>query len=65
MSAITLRKIRNTDLFGIYKKLLLKETLDGAEKECLLKIAVIIINAGDEYSQDFGYRIVVLYGNLN
>ena len=64
MSAITLRKIRNTDLFGIYKKLLLKETLDGAEKECLLKIAVILINAGDEYSQDFGYRIVVLYGNL-
>lgn len=64
MSQITLRSLRNTELFPLYEKLLLHKALDQTEKECLLKIAIILINAGDENSQNLGYRIIVLYGNL-
>ena len=63
MSAITLRILRNTEFLIIYRRLLLGKELDEREKEALLKIAIILLNAGDENSQDLGYRLVVLYGN--
>jgi hypothetical protein len=63
VKAITLRMLRNTEFFTLYKKLLLGEGLDIREKEALLKIALILINAGDENVQDLGYRVVVLYCN--
>ena len=63
MSAITLRILRNTKFLTLYRKLLLGKDLDEREKEALLIIAVILINAGDENAQDLGYRVVVLYGN--
>lgn len=63
MSAITLRTLRNTNFSTLYKKLLLGEKLGEQEKEALLKIALILINAGDDNAQGLGYRIVVLYGN--
>jgi hypothetical protein len=63
MSVITLRILRNTELPTFYRKLLLGKELNEREKEALLKIAIILINAGNENAQDLGYRIVVLYGN--
>lgn len=63
MSAITLRILRNTEFLTIYRKLLLGKELDEREKEALLKIAIILINAGDKNAQELGYRVVVLYGN--
>ncbi|WOJ98180.1 DEAD/DEAH box helicase [Congregibacter brevis] len=64
MTGITLRTLKNTEIFDLYKKLLLREELASNEREALLKIAVILINAGDENTQDMGYRIIVLYSNL-
>lgn len=63
MSAITLRVLRNTEFYALYKKLLLGNELDDQEKEALLKIAIILINEGDSDSQNLGYRVIVLYSN--
>lgn len=63
MNAISLRILRTTEFLPLYRKLLLGKKLDEREKEALLKIAVILINAGDENAQDLGYRVTVLYGN--
>ncbi len=63
MSAITLRVLRNTDFITPYRKLLLRQDLDEREKEALLKIAIILINAGDRNAQELGYRVLVLYSN--
>jgi len=63
MSAITLRLLRSTDFISLYQKLISGKALHSREKEALLKIAVILINAGDANAHDLGYRIVVIYSN--
>ncbi len=63
MSAISLRILRNTNLSKLYFKLLRREGLGNREQESILKIALLLLNAGDEYCQELGYRIVVLYSN--
>lgn len=63
MSEISLRVLRNTNLSQLYFKLLRREDLDNREQEAMLQIALLLLNAGDEYCQELGYRIVVLYSN--
>jgi replicative superfamily II helicase len=55
--------LRNTNLTQLYFKLLRRDGLDNREQEAILQIALLLMNAGDEYCQEFGYRIVVLYSN--
>ncbi|EMP57121.1 Superfamily II helicase [Marinobacter santoriniensis NKSG1] len=63
MSSISLKTLRNTNLSKLYFKLLRREDLDNREQEAILKIALLLLNAGDENCQELGYRIVVLYSN--
>ncbi len=63
MIPISLRVVRNTNISQLYNKLLRREDLDNREKEAILQIALLLLNAGDEYCQELGYRIVVLYSN--
>lgn len=63
MRSISLRALRNTALPKLYYKLLRREDLDSREQESLLKIALLLLNAGDSYCQELGYRIIVLYSN--
>ncbi len=63
MRSISLRALRNTALSKLYYKLLRREDLDSREQESLLKIALLLLNAGDSYCQELGYRIIVLYSN--
>lgn len=63
MRPTTLRILRNTNLPKLYFKLLRREDLDHREKEATLKVALLLLNAGDENCQELGYRMVVLYSN--
>jgi hypothetical protein len=64
MSSFTIKMLRKTKLSILYGKLIRRERLSVSEREALLKIALILINAGDENTQELGYRIIVIYGNL-
>lgn len=63
MKSVSLRVLRNTDLPQLYFKLLRREDLNSREQEAILQIALLLFHAGDENSQELGYRIVVLYAN--
>lgn len=65
MTGITLRTIRKTNLPELYIKLLLREQISSEQREALLKIALLLMNAGDDNAKDFGYRIIVLDANLS
>ena len=61
--SLTLRKIRNTSFTELYKRFLLDDNLSKKETECLLSIAIIMLNSENEDIQRLGYRIVVIYSN--
>jgi len=63
MSKLTFRRLRNTDLFDLYRKLISSVDMTYAEKEALLKIAVILLNLDEEKFRQLGYRIIVIYCN--
>lgn len=63
MNSISLRVLRNTNLSQLYFKLIRREELNIREREAILQIALLLLNAGDEDCQELGYRIVVIYSN--
>ena len=64
MNSFSLKVLRNTKFLNLYKKLICGQDLNLIEREALLKIAVILLNAGDANTQELGYRIIVIYSNL-
>jgi hypothetical protein len=63
MTSLTLRKLKNTTFYELYKKLLFSSEVTKHEIYALFKIAVILINVDNEVLQLLGYRIIVLYCN--
>ncbi|GJM03114.1 MAG: hypothetical protein DHS20C08_16150 [Rhodomicrobium sp.] len=64
MASAPLRTIRNSNLIDLYRRLLLGENLETAEKKALLVAAVIFLNDSNQDLQSLGYRIIILYSNL-
>lgn len=64
MTDFSIRTLRKTSFYEIYEKLIRRDKLNTQEREALLEIALILINAGDLYNQNLGYRIIVLYSNM-
>ena len=60
---LTLAKVKNTRFSEFYDHFITGKQLQIDEYECILAIAVCFINAEDRYVQQFGYRIIVEYGN--
>lgn len=63
MSGFTLRKLKNTEYLKLYRKLVIGERMSQSEKESILTLAILLLNAEHEYVEGFGYRIVVMYCN--
>lgn len=63
MKPFTLRMLRNTDFLDLYQAVIRKDHLNMSQREALLKIAIILINAGDLNCENLGYRLIVLYCN--
>lgn len=67
---ITIRRLRNnisSSSFEVaYHSLLLGDvaSLSDSQKKLLLKIAIVLLNTGDEHLRKLGYRIVLSYSNL-
>lgn len=60
---LTIRKIRDTEIHGLYSKLLLKNYMSISEQEAILKLALVFINEDDKQVKDLGYRIILMYAN--
>lgn len=65
MRRLSLAVLRNTNFSDLYKRLLANKSFTKHESETLLKIAVVLLHAGDLNSQDLGYRVILLYSNLH
>jgi len=63
MADLTVRILRNTELYKPYEKLLLGQEISYPEKRALLQIAVLLLNDNNQTVQMLGYRIIVLYSN--
>lgn len=60
---LTLRFLKNTDVKGLYEKLLTKDNLSNEELETLLSVAIYLINNENANIRHLGYRIIVDYCN--
>lgn len=61
--SITLRVLRNTELFSLYQKLITGQEMTLCERESILKIAIVFLNQCNLDVQNLGYRIIVFYCN--
>ena len=60
---LTLKKLNNTEFPLLYERFIIGEELSPKEYECLLAIAICLINATDVLVQQLGYRIIVEFCN--
>lgn len=65
MSELTLKRIKNTRLEGLYQKLILGHILSDEEIERLLACAVVFLNQRAKEIRDLGFRIILLYSLKN
>ena len=63
MTNTTLRVIKNTNLFDLYKKLLNSDDLVPDDSEKLLTIALHLLKDENKWARLLGYRIIVLCSN--
>lgn len=64
MSKASLRTLRNSGFFEIYKTLLTRDDLSRSKTETLLSAAVLFLNQDNRDIAALGYRIIVMYANL-
>lgn len=56
---LSLRQIRDTEIFRIYGKLLKQERLTDSEIRCIYHLAIIFINRGNYDVRNFGYKLLL------
>lgn len=60
---LTIKRLSNTEFPKLYQKFITHQPCTSSEYECLLSIAVYLLNLEDPLLQRLGYRIIVDYCN--